>query len=69
MTGADMTKADPDHSVIGANMDERLTPDEDSELRGLSDLARTGQLSEQSCERFTWLSLRDRRHKSWGRRV
>jgi hypothetical protein len=56
-----MADAQPVTKHIESGFDERLTVEEDDELRRLGYLYEMGQLSKRSQERFVELRLRDQR--------
>jgi hypothetical protein len=58
-----MAEAHPERDQIGTDLHDRLTADEDDELRRLGYLFQMGLLSESKQERLLELRLRDdRRH-------
>ena len=58
-----MKEPDRGTDVIESGLDQRLTLEEDSELRRLNYLAKMGHLSERSEERLIELRLHDRREE------
>jgi hypothetical protein len=58
-----MTDNRPEAEVVSKGIEDRLTHEEDDELRRLNYLAKIGPLSERNRNRFIELRLRDRRHE------
>jgi hypothetical protein len=58
-----MAGTQPETKLMETGFDERLTTDEDDELRRLGYLNEMGQLSERSQVRFVELRLRDQRSR------
>jgi hypothetical protein len=63
-----MAAPSPDSEHVILDLSDRLTIEEDDELRRLNYLAEMGLLSEQSQERLIELRLRDRRRRVRGPR-
>lgn len=63
-----MAAPSPDSEHVILDLSDRLTVEEDDELRRLNYLAEMGLLSEHSQERLIELRLRDRRRRVRGPR-